>query len=346
MRILHVWDQAGVASVMAKYQRLRGDDSRVIIISSVDKYGINHFYQDYNFFVSSEEFVAKCTENAENADVIHVHSMADILIRLHKKFGKSKKFILHYHGREIRGTDQLGESKTDQLGETSKSQSNLAYALFLKAKRRARKILRKRRHLKAQRLADAIIVSTPDLVQWVTNCTYLPNPVDVDHFKPDRIYEKKKNAITFKTEVTDIGWALDYCRDNNINLDIEVYDRAHSPIMYANVPNFLRQYTVYVDIRYINETLLQALSKTALEALACGLKVLNYRLEYRQGLPVEHDPKNVISRLSNIYSEKRKRNLIYSVSSFLTCILLDFIYLAYVSMKSLKRPCSCLYLTS
>lgn len=345
MRILHVWDQAGVASVMAKYQRLRGDDSRVIKISSVDKYGINQFYQDYNFSVNSEEFVAKCTEKAENADVIHVHSAADILISLRKKFGKSKKFILHYHGTDIRGTDQLGESRTNQLGEKSKSQSNLAYALFLNAKMRARKILRKRRHLKAQRLADAIIVSTPDLLQWVTNCTYLPNPVDVDHFKPGRIYEKK-NALTFNTELTDIGWALDYCRDNSINLDIEVYDRAHSPIMYANMPNFLRQYTVYVDIRYINETLLQALSKTALEALACGLKVLDYRLEYRQGLPVEHDPKNVISSLSNIYSEKRKRSMIYSVSSFLTCILLDFSYLAYASMKSLKSHAHCLYLTS
>jgi hypothetical protein len=68
MRILHLWDQAGVASVMAKYQRIRGDDSRVIKIGSVDKYGINHFYEDYMVFVTSEEFVAKCIERAEHAD--------------------------------------------------------------------------------------------------------------------------------------------------------------------------------------------------------------------------------------------------------------------------------------
>ena len=42
MRILHVQDEAGVASVMAKYQRLQGDDSRVIKISRIDKYCINH----------------------------------------------------------------------------------------------------------------------------------------------------------------------------------------------------------------------------------------------------------------------------------------------------------------
>lgn len=322
MRILHLWDQAGVAAVMAKYQRLRGDYSIVIKAGSVDKYGINHFYEDYMLFVTSEDFVTKCVERAEHADVIHVHSMVDIVITLRKKFGKSKKIILHYHGSEIRGSLQSAE------------RSNLAHSSFLKVKTRVRKLLRNRKHLKAQRLADAVIVSTPDLLQWVTNCTYLPNPVDIDLFKPNTIYEKKKNALTIKTEVTDARRALDYCKNNNINADIEVYDRSQSPIMYADMPNFLRQYTLYVDIKYVNETVLEALSKTGLEALACGLKVLNYRLEYRQGLPVEHDPTKVVSILSNIYSEKRAR--IYSVTSFLTCVLLELVYGVYVSMKSLR----------
>jgi hypothetical protein len=322
MRILHLWDQAGVAAVMAKYQRLRGDDSIVIKVDSVDKYGINHFYGDFMVFVTSEEFVTKCAERAEYADVIHVHSMIDGVITLRKKFGRSKKIILHYHGSEIRGSNQDVEK------------SNLVYASFLKAKMRVRRLLRNRRHLKAQRLADAVIVSTPDLLEWVTNCTYLPNPVDIDLFKPHTNYEKKKNALTIKTEVTDTRWTLDYCKNNNINMDIEVYDRTQSPIMYADMPNLLRQYTAYVDIKYVNETVLQALSKTGLEALACGLKVLNYRLEYRQGLPVEHDPTKIVSILSNIYSEKR--GLIYSVSSFLTCVLLDLVYFFYASMKSLR----------
>jgi hypothetical protein len=326
MRILHLWDQAGVAVVMAKYQRLRGDDSRVIKISSVDKYGINHFYQDYMYFVTSEEFVAKCIERAEHADVIHVHSMIDILISLRKKFGRSKKIILHYHGTEIRGSHQRVEGST--------SQSNLVYTLFLKAKRRARKLLRNRRHLKAQRLADAVIVSTPDLLQWVTNCTYLPNPVDTEYFKADTIYGKKKGAVTLNTEVTDTQWALDYCKKNNITFNIEVYDRTQIPIMYADMPDFLKQYSVYVDIRRVNVTVLENLSKTALEALACGLKVLNYKLEYQEGLPVEHNPKNVVSRLSSIYS--KKRSLICNVTSFLACAFLDISYLAYASVKSLK----------
>ncbi|HYT02254.1 MAG TPA: hypothetical protein VEL70_05040 [Candidatus Acidoferrum sp.] len=38
-----------------------------------------------------------------------------------------------------------------------------------------------------------LIVSTPYLLQWDTNCTYPPNPVDIDHFKPHTVNETKKS---------------------------------------------------------------------------------------------------------------------------------------------------------
>lgn len=47
--------------------------------------------------------------------------------------------------------------------------------------------------------------------------------------------------------------------------------------------------------------ILKNLSKTALEALACGLDVLDYKLDRRHGLPDEHIPMNVVSRLETIY---------------------------------------------
>jgi hypothetical protein len=45
MRILHIWDQAGVACIIAKYQQLEGHNSEVIRISGYDPYGINNFYK-------------------------------------------------------------------------------------------------------------------------------------------------------------------------------------------------------------------------------------------------------------------------------------------------------------
>jgi len=47
--------------------------------------------------------------------------------------------------------------------------------------------------------------------------------------------------------------------------------------------------------------ILKNLSKTALEASACGLDVLDYKLDRRHGLLDEHIPMNVVSRLEAIY---------------------------------------------
>ena len=75
------------------------------------------------------------------------------------------------------------------------------------------------------------------------------------------------------------------------------------PTLYEEIPNLLKKYKVYVDIRVVNDKILESLSKTALESLACGLKVLNYKLEYVDKLPEIHNPVNVIKQLQNIYNK-------------------------------------------
>ena len=48
MRILHVWDQAGVAYTLAKYQeQVQGHEAKVIMIGNYNKYGISEFYKQY-----------------------------------------------------------------------------------------------------------------------------------------------------------------------------------------------------------------------------------------------------------------------------------------------------------
>jgi hypothetical protein len=299
MHILHVWDQAGVAYTLAKYQQqLQGHEAKVIMIGNYNKYGIGEFYKQYILNAALEEFTEKCIEEAKSADILHIHSRIDVLLKLRQKFGNSKKIILHYHGTDIRGLKKQKLPHRSQL-------SDLAIRSIMMYRRIRDKVLfRKRMHIKAQRMADTVIVSTPDLLQLVAKGIHLPNPVDTDHFKPDSISKnEQKEALTIDTEVTDIQWALDYCKRHNISLNIEVYNRIKNPIIYKDMPQFLRRYKTYVDIRYVNKTILQNLSKTALEALACGLKVLDYQLKYLQGLPREYDPINVISRLSNIYSQ-------------------------------------------
>ncbi|MBV9667874.1 MAG: hypothetical protein JO327_07060, partial [Nitrososphaeraceae archaeon] len=227
MRILHIWDQAGVACILAKYQQLQGHKAKVIMVAGQDKYGIYKFYEKYISNFTLEEFVEKCLEEAELADIIHIHSRVDILFKLRRKFGRSKKIILHYHGTDIRRPYRPENHVPFTLRLSN---------IVLKSRTMAKTLRTKRFHVKAQRLADVVIVSTPDLLRLISKCIYLPNPIDIDHFKPDIITlkDEHKEALTIDTEVTDIQWALDYCRRHDINLDIEVYNRKKDPITHKD----------------------------------------------------------------------------------------------------------------
>jgi hypothetical protein len=298
MRILHVWDQAGVAFVLAKYQNLQGQNSKAIMVREYDKFGIGRFYNEYVINVTLEEFVQRSLREAQSADIVHVHSRSDIVIRLRNEFGNSKKIVLQYHGTDIRGI------KKQKLPHRSKVSDLAVRGIFTYRRVRDTILFKKRIHSQAQRLTDAVIVSTPDLLPLVSNAIYLPNPIDTDHFSADKIFLKaeRARALTIDTEAIDIGLALAYCKQHHVNQEIDVYNRIKDPIMYKDMPAFLKKYGLYVDIRYVDGKILENLSKTALEALACGLDVLDYKLNRRHGLPDEYAPKNVVSRLETIYS--------------------------------------------
>ncbi len=290
--MLHIWDQAGVAFILAKFQQINGNESRVIRVKNKDKYGIDEFYKEYGLFVAPKELVNRSIEEAKSADIIHIHSLPEMVINIRNIYKESKIIILHYHGTDIRGF----------------SGDNLRN--ILRPKNIVRKIRNRRLHIKAQRLADRVIVSTPDLIGLVKGSIFLPNPIDTSHFNKKLIKEGSSDVykgILVNSEVTNVNLAINYCKNKNINLDIDIHDRTKDPISYRDIPNFLEKYDVYIDLRFVNNKLLRNLSKTALEALACGLRVLNYDLEYLDDLPLEHYPTNVITMLSSIYSNKRKK---------------------------------------
>jgi hypothetical protein len=99
-----------------------------------------------------------------------------------------------------------------------------------------------------------------------------------------------KKALTINNEAVDRHLILDYCEKNNVLLDVEVYDRIRNPIKYLDMPNFLRKYDTYLDVKIINGRIVRGMSKTTLESLACGLRVINYGLSYLHGPPPEHSP--------------------------------------------------------
>jgi glycosyltransferase involved in cell wall biosynthesis len=298
MRILHIWDQAGVAFVLAKYQRSQGHDSKAIMVREYDKYGIGKFYNQYAIDATLQDFGQKSLDEAHSADILHIHSRSELVFKFRKEFGNSKKIIIHYHGTDIRGI------KKQKLPNRSKISNLAVRSIFTYRRARDAILIKKRIHSKAQRLADAVIVSTPDLLPLVSKAIYLPNPIDTDHFSPNKSSSRPERvqALTMDTEATEIQLTLSYCKRHDVKLDIDVYNRIRDPIMYGDMPAFLKKYGLYLDVRYVDGKILENLSKTGLESLACGLDVLDYKLDRRHGLPEENNPTNVTSSLENIYS--------------------------------------------
>jgi hypothetical protein len=324
--VLHIWDQAGVAFILAKFQQINGNESKVIRVQNADKYGIDEYYKEYGLFVAPEELVCKSIEEARRADIIHIHSLPEMVINIRNVYKKSKVIILHYHGTDIRSLSEENNLRTSYLLN------------ILRPKNMVRKIRRRRLHIKAQRLADRVIVSTPDLIRLVKGSILLPNPIDTNHFNNNLVEESSVDTykgLLINSEVTNIELAIDYCKYKKINLNIDIYDRTKKPICYKDFPNFLKKYDVYIDLRFVNQKLLKNLSKTALEALACGLRVLNYNLEYVDSLPSEHCPTNVIKTLSSIYSNKRNRT--ETIKLELELAILNMIYGIPILLRKLLR---------
>jgi hypothetical protein len=103
--VLHIWDQAGVAFILAKFQQINGNESKVIRVKNADKYGINEFYKEYGLFVAPGELVNRSIEEARRANVIHIHSLPEMVINIRNTYKESKVIILHYHGTDIRGSE-------------------------------------------------------------------------------------------------------------------------------------------------------------------------------------------------------------------------------------------------
>lgn len=297
MKILHLNDQAGVSCVLAKYQNKLGNDAKVIKVSD-DKYGIYEYYNDYVQLVRQDEFIEKSLQEAKYYDIIHVHSSSGMIFVLRKKYGTSKKVILHYHGTEIRGVDNFDKRKKEY-------NKNLLLMVLkiIKNKTKRKTINPSSLHRLAQLLSDNVLISQKDLSIYVKNAEYIPIPIDLDHFYKNENHNKRKRALLFKTDKSNIKKTLEIIT-NNFNFSAEVHDRISNPIKYSKMPEFLNQYEMYVDIRFVNELLLEDLSTTSLQSLACGLKVITPQLKILDTFPLQHNPTQIVDRLLKLYKQK------------------------------------------
>ena len=164
IKILHVWDQAGTASVIAKWQRKIGHDSVVIKNAKHDKLHQTSYYGGI-IIQNKIKFVLKCITLSKKYDIIHLHDAWFLPVIL-KTLYPRKKIVMHYHGSMIR----------DSMKETR------------------RKVW--------ERFVDIILVSTPDLLDFKYRLQpyYIPNPVDTDLFKSRSIPLNGRALISLKKD--------------------------------------------------------------------------------------------------------------------------------------------------
>ncbi len=275
MEVLHVWNTAGVPSVLSKYQRrLLKWNSRVIVREDLDLFGYRNIYGEYLVVKRSKyRFLLSMFFIARNSDLIHIHSLDKIAPVARMLYGRRKKIVIHYHGTIIR-----------------------------------KKWRERERFYKH---ADLIIVSTPDLLEdvpepYVGRVDYLPNPVDTELFRPLSLPRKEKALLIIKygrkhrwKDIRIVAEDL----SKRYGIDYETIFVDNRPIPHHEMPRVLNRYKYFFDIHHgfhDYEKIIPTLSKTALEALACGTIVISPFIGVVKELPPMHKPENVIRKLVEI----------------------------------------------
>lgn len=267
LKVLHIGNTAGVASVLAYYMdKWKPTQSMVLQIKRNDPFG-QTFYGKTTYSNSFWFYICALAHSI-TADLIHVHARGAIVPYLRTVW--SKPILLHYHGTDIR------EKWRDPLRISQYS------------------------------AADRIIVSTGDLlydapegVEWIRN------PVHVERFTRRAPSPSEPRAFTIRynadKEAHEIG------NKYGVPLDIleRRISYADMPRVMEKYTHFIEIKRDEFG-RMFPTKLSPYESLTSLEARAMGLTVLRVDEELR-GLPVEYSPRYAVERFYELYMEMMKK---------------------------------------
>lgn len=288
MRILHIWDQAGVSGLLAEYQRKLGHYVDVICRDGYDGLKQKEYYnvriigpkrkrfkgfgllqkplKFLNIIFSVLIFYGYTAIHSRKFDVIHIHShfLISFLIPFKQK-------IIEFHGDDIRSKP----SKRWAIEGAVKS----FYLRYLRGNSR-------------------FLVSTQDLLSELPCASWLPNPVDIELFSTlPKNGERLGKAVYFHNWYENGSHAFEIA--NQRGLALTVVDRATQRyLFFSDMPRFLNGFEWVIDRKEIH-----SLSKTALEALAMGCKVIDFAGNVHTELPMQHEPLNVATQTIQIYKE-------------------------------------------
>jgi glycosyltransferase involved in cell wall biosynthesis len=158
LKVLHIWNTAGVASVIAKFtDREFATTSTVITRKAADRVGLTTYGTAYPDGPS--RFFARAVWTARRADLIHVHSLDRVVPWVKRLY--AKPVVMHYHGTDIDGRWREKEGRWRRADYVAVSTPNL-------------------------------LSGAPQ------NAVYVPNPVDTDLFRPGPLERDPRSSVSFR----------------------------------------------------------------------------------------------------------------------------------------------------
>lgn len=262
MKIFHIWNTAGVGSLIAKYtSKYYGIESDVTTMKSHDRFGLTTIGNAYDYGYKRYH-LTNFIRSYEGWDILHIHDLDSYLFPfkfMHPWIPK----IIHYHGSKIRR----------HWGDRKNLWKN----------------------------ADRILVSTPDLLDGAPlDATYIPNTYDDNLFNPEINTNKIPKAFHVSYFADDI--AQEYAENQGLELVIHDKKGNPLPHdKFAELINTYAYYIdVKRDIE-TKSYILESASITGLEALGSGAMVIDWKGDLNKGVPSENKPVNVARKIMEVY---------------------------------------------
>jgi|APSaa5957512535_1039671.scaffolds.fasta_scaffold17161_2 hypothetical protein len=267
INVLHLFEMAAGPSIQSYYYKKFGYGESWVISKNrthpvIDYYGIIEKFPKIRNVII--EGLKRCSENV---DIVFIHG-SEFAVPIFKILTR-KKVILQYHGSDI----------------NLESRSKNPFRIICRS------------------MADAIIYNQKTHLKKIITIKnvkkeFHPNAVDTDLFKPKN--KTRHGSIALMSNNLDREKTMKELENFS---DLTIIDKNDQIIPYAEMPNLLNNYEIFVDHKITDFGLyLEALSRSALEALACGCKVY-HNGRYIDHLPDENNPEVVMKKLYSLFHQ-------------------------------------------
>lgn len=266
INVLHLFEMAAGPSIQSHfYKKLGYGKSWVLSSDRINR--VVDFYKEIEKFPRVRDVIREGLRRCkkDDIDIVFIHG-SEFAVPIFKILTR-KKVVLQYHGSDI---NHPARSK------------NIFRIIF-------------------RSMADAIIYNQKKMYDNVITIKNVRkefhlNAVDTELFHP--LNDDKKGKLAFISDNLDRPKTLKGLENFQ---DITIIDKKIQVIPYEEMPKILNKYETFIDYKVADYgLLLEEMSRTALEALACGCKVYHNE-KIIEKLPEEHKPENVMKKLYSLF---------------------------------------------